>query len=427
MGMEKSVKLQRKAIDTTFDAVVAGGGLSGILAALAAARENKKVILIEKLGYLGGMATAGLISPFMNYCERNSQTVANAGLFSSLLKRMYDIGALETPTSRTFREQLLKIVLDKMLKESDVKVLLHAYLSAVNCENGTVRSVTVSTVSGDIEIRGKYFIDATGDGNLFALAGMEFYLRNGPEDFSQPMTTCFNVINADWDKFDLAKMNELYARYQSEGKIKNPRENILVFSSPIKHLMHFNTTRVVKKDPCDVEDLTEAEMIGREQVYEIFNFLKDHADGMQDIELINIADEIGVRESRRVRGLYQLTEEDLLSTRKFEDSVARGTYDIDIHNPNGTGTKIKHIPPNDYYTVPYRCLVPYKSKNLLVAGRAISSTHQAHSSVRVMPITSCIGEAAGIAAALACETGCEIKDVPVARLHAALDKYGGLY
>ena len=112
---------------------------------------------------------------------------------------------------------------------------------------------------------------------------------------------------------------------------------------------------------------------------------------------------------------------------KQGDSIARGTYDIDIHNPNGTGTVIKQIPPHDYYTVPYRCLVPCESKNLLVAGRAISSTHQAHSSVRVMPITSCIGEAAGIAAAIACETGCAVKDVPVGRLHAALDKYGGLY
>ena len=425
--MEKASTLKNKSFENTFDVVVVGGGLSGLFAAIAAARENKKVILIEKSGCLGGMATNGLINPFMNYCEHGSQKIANGGLFQLLLKKMYNAGAIVSLQSRTFREQILKCVLDEFAAQYGVKVLFHSYMYSVTSADGTIQSVCVGSVSGTFEIRGKYFIDATGDGNLFAFAGMKYYLRKGPKQYSQPMSTCFNLTEVDWKKFDNKKANELYRAFKAEGKIKNPRENILVFDSPIESLMHFNTTRIVKKNPCDVEDLTAAEIIGRKQIVEIYNFLKQNIDGFQKSELVCIANEVGVRESRRVKGLYKLTESDVLSARKFSDRIARGTYDVDIHNPTGEGTTIKHIPENDYYTVPYRSMIPEKSKNLLVAGRAICCSHEAHSSVRVMPITSCIGEAAGIAAALACEENVAVSEISIKKLHRKMDKYEILY
>jgi hypothetical protein len=313
---------------------------------------------------------------------------------------MYEIGAIKTPSSRTFKEQLLKLVLDEMVQSAGVQVLFHSYMSDVNVADGKINSVIISTVSGNIEIKGRCFIDASGDANLTAFAGFEYYLGRENDNLCQPMTTCFNLINVEWERFDHYQANQLYKKFQSEGKIKNFRENILIFDSPIKDLMHFNTTRIIKKNPCDVQDVTQAEFIGREQSYEMFKFLKENVAGFENSELIAIADEVGIRESRRIVGLYQLTEDDLLQTKKFDDSIARGTYDIDIHNPNGAGTTIKHIPDNDYYTIPYRSMLPVNAKNLIVAGRNICMTHVAHSSVRVMPITSCIGEAAGIAAAM---------------------------
>lgn len=425
--MEQTYKFTKKKIDTTFDVVVVGGGLSGVIASIASARLGKKVVLIEKYGFLGGMATAGLVSPFMTFHEGGSGKVVNAGIFRELLDKMYQAGALKYSYSQDYREQILKKVLDDMTIETGVKILFHSKLASVNKVGKKIQNITISTVSGNVDIYGKTFIDATGNGDLFAFSGEEFFLRSGPNDFSQPMTTCFNLIKVDWSKFDHKKANQLYNEYQSQGKIKNPRENILVFRSPIDDVMHLNTTRVIKKNPCDVEEITEAELIGREQTMEMYDFLKNNFECCKDSELITIADEIGIRESRRLLGLYVITEDDILSTKKFDDSIARGAYEVDIHNPDGSGTTIKFIPPNDYYTIPYRSLVPVDCDNLIVAGRCISCTHEAHSALRIMPICSSIGEAAGIASAIASETEIPFSKLDVKKVQEVLDKNGGLY
>ena len=155
-------------------------------------------------------------------------------------------------------------------------------------------------------------------------------MRSGPTEYSQPMTTNFNLINVDWSKFNRKEVNELYSKFQSEGKIKNPRENVLSMDSPIERLMHFNTTRIIKKDPCDVEDVSQSEIVARQQILECYEFLRNNFDCFKDSELIKIGDEIGIRESRRVVGKYIVNENDILSATKFEDSICRGTYDIDI-------------------------------------------------------------------------------------------------
>ncbi len=425
--MERTFKLEKKTLGENFDVVVVGGGLSGVMAAISAAREGKKVIVVEKYGFLGGMATAGLVMPFMGWFERGSNKPANAGLFLAMLKEMREMEITLPPSQNRYKEQLFKILLDKMVRRAGVKTLFHARLTDVCMQGKRIEKITVSTVSGNVDIVGKYFLDGTGNGDLFALAGLEFFLRKGPEEYSQPMTTCFNLYPVDWSKFDRAATNELYKKLQAEGKIKNPREDLLLFPSPIPHLMHFNTTRVIKKNPCDVEDMTEAEFIGREQTYEMYNFLKENFEAFKDSELIAIADEIGIRESRRIVGEYVLNEEDVLGVRKFEDSIARGTYAVDIHNPDGSGTVLKYVPDNEYYTIPYRSLLPKECDNLLVIGRAISSTHEAHAAIRIMPITSCIGEAAGIAAALAVDEGCACRDVDVKKMQALLTAYDALY
>ncbi len=425
--MEQTFKHQPKIIDTIFDVVIVGGGLSGVAAGIAASRLNKKVILIEKYGFLGGMATAGLVSPFMTFHEGGSGKRVNAGIFNELLTKMYEYGALKYSNSQDFREQILKKVLDDMVVEAGVKLLFHAKLSCVNKIGNSIKSITVSTVSGNVDIYGKTFIDATGNGDLFAFSGEEFFLRSGPSEFSQPMTTCFNMIKVDWEKFNHKEANSIYSKKQSEGEIKNPRENILVFRSPIEDVMHLNTTRIIKKNPCDVEDLTEAELLGREQTMEMYDFLKNNFECCRDSELITIADEIGIRESRRLLGHYVITEEDILSTKKFDDSIARGAYEVDIHNPDGSGTTIKLIPQNDYYTIPYRALIPVNCDNLITAGRCISCTHEAHSALRIMPICTCMGEAAGIAASIASSEDIAFIKVDAKKIQKHLDDNGGLY
>ena len=204
----------------------------------------------------------------------------------------------------------------------------------------------------------------------------------------------------------------------------NPRENILVFRTPISNVLHFNTTRVVKKNPTSPEDVTEAEILARKQVYEIYEFIKQHADGLENSFLMITAPEIGVRESRMIIGDYVLTEQDCRGCVKFEDAIAACNYDIDIHNPEGTGTSHYYFKDGEYYTIPYRSLIPRGVSNLLVAGRCISSDHGAQASYRIMPVVCCLGEAAGEAIGLLTKTKASVRDVDVKELQSRLKENG---
>ncbi len=190
--------------------------------------------------------------------------------------------------------------------------------------------------------------------------------------------------------------------------------------------MHMNTTRVVGLDPTNVKDVTQAEMILREQMLEMYNFMKENIAGMENCELISSAAEAGIRESRRIVGITQISAEDILGTKKHADSIARGAYEIDIHSPSGSGTFHAKLPDNDYYTIPYRALIPEAARNVIAAGRSISTTHEALASVRIMPITSCMGEAAGIAASMAFESNKDCRDIDVELLRSKIVSYGGL-
>jgi hypothetical protein len=418
--------ISQKRLDECYDLAVVGGGLAGVMTAVAAAREGKRVILLEKYGCLGGMATAGLVYPFMRHSERPSGKPANKGLYFRLLKEIYELGGSDGAESRHYKEEFMKIVLDRMTREAGVKVLFHAKLCEVEREERLIKSITVATVSGKLKIRARVFADTTGNADLCAFAGLPFEQGREEDGLCQPMTLCFRLGNVDWSRFDGKAATALYNELQAKGEIKNPREDILVFRSPVDNVMHMNTTRAVGYDPTDVESVTDAEMLLREQMLEMYRFMKNNVPGMEHCELLSSAFEAGIRESRRIVGLYRITAEDLLSAHKFDDSIARGTYQIDIHNPSGTGTVLRQIPPNDYYTIPYRALVPRDADNLIVAGRSVSSSHEALSAIRIMPITTCMGEAAGIAAALAIDGNCSLAQINVTDLQARITSCGGL-
>ena len=313
-----------------------------------------------------------------------------------------------------------------MVKEAGVKVLFHSLLSEVVRDGRTIKSITISTCQGNIKVTAPIFVDATGDADLTAFAGLDYKLGRESDGLCQPMTLCFRMTNVDKSRYDHNMANKLYREYRSKGIIKNPRGDILCFGYPISNIMHFNTTRIIGKNPVSVEDLTESEMTPREQMLEMVNFMKKNIPGMENAELCDSAAEIGIRESRRIVGLYTITEDDIIGVKKHDDRIARGTYEIDIHDPAGSGTYHRRVPDNDYYTIPYRALLPVGADNLIVGGRPISSTHEAHSSFRVMPIASCIGEAAGVAAALMRKNDCSSKDISVKALQDILTDNGAL-
>ncbi len=380
------------------DVVIAGGGPGGTAAALAAARNGARTALIERYGFLGGMATAGLVNPFMTY--RNDVEQIIRGIFDEILQDLARRGGLAT-NGTTFDEEVLKIVLDEKLAKAGVEVWLHSLLVDVRTEAGVVRAVPAGTRSGAVRFEAGVYVDGTGDGDLAARAGARVEQGREGDGLVQPMTLCFRMGGVETKRMPGRKeIAELYRAAKAAGEVDNPREDVLYFWTMHPGIVHFNTTRVVKRNPVDARDLTAAEIEGRRQAHEMAAFLKRRVSGFENAFLLNSATQIGVRESRRIVGKYLLTEEEVLAGQKFPDGIARGAYDVDIHNPDGSGTVIKRLAKGTSYEIPYRCLLPEGVENVLVASRCISATHAAHSSLRVMPIVAAIGEAAVTAAAL---------------------------
>ena len=403
-------------MDVSYDVVVVGGGPGGTAAALASARNGAKTALIERYGFLGGMATAGLVNPFMTASNGKERIIR--GIFDELLRELSRRGGRldERQVCATFDEEVLKVILDDKLTEAGVELWLHSLLTDVERVGGDVSRVTAATRSGPVIFNATVYVDGTGDGDLAARAGA-IVEQGRPEDgLVQPMTLCFRMGGVDVERMpSRAEINGLYAVAREAGEVQNPRDNVLYFWNVHPGIVHFNTTRVVKRNPVDARDLTAAELEGRRQAHQTAAFMRKHVSGFEHAYLLTCATQIGVRESRRIIGNYVLTEEDVLGGRKFDDGIARGAYDVDVHSPDGAGTVIKHLKPGTSYEIPYRCLVPERVENLLIAGRCISATHVAHSSLRVMPIVTAIGEAAGTAAAL-----CVWDQVPPAKLDAQL-------
>lgn len=375
-----------------YNLIVVGGGLSGVASAIAAAREGLSVLLIERTGCLGGVMSNNMVYPFTRYWtgDGEDKKYLSQGIFADMVKRgkQYD----SSSTDEKFKSEYFKFVLDDMVTEAGVDVLFHASVYNVSNDGRKINSVDITTMSGVMTIEADFFVDASGDGNLFALAGCDYQLGRESDGLCQPMTTCFRICGVDIEKFrkDRKHLHELYKKYQTEGKIKNPREDILVFTDVGEGVLHFNTTRIVKYDPANVFDVSNAEIEARRQVYEIVKLLKENSDAFENSTLISIASEIGVRESRKLKGVHILTK-NLVA---FEDAIALGNYDIDIHNPEGSGTSHYYFKSGEYYTIPYRSLLPKEYDNMLVAGRCISTTHEAQASIRIMAICACLGEAA---------------------------------
>lgn len=418
-----------------YDVIVAGGGFAGVAAAISAARGGAKVLIIDKGNSFGGAAANCLVNPYMLYWtirpETKEKKVLAAGVFSQINQELNKFGATKpvNDTDLGFHEEYLKLVLNRMVLKEKIDILFNSYIHGCETEDGRIKSLTVANKSGNVVCSADVFIDCTGDADIAAMSGCPCRLGREEDHLCQPMTLCFRVVNVDMEQFkkDRQIMNSVYKKAQSEGKIKNIREDVLTFYTLIDGVIHFNSTRVVKKNPTDGRDVTLAEIEAREQVFELFDFLKENFASFKNAALMNTAAQIGVRESRMILGKYVLTQEDLLACRRFEDSIAVCNYDIDIHNPEGSGTSHYYFKPGEYYSIPYRCLVPNQITNLLVAGRCISSTHEAQASYRIMPICCCLGEAAGTAAALAVQSGnFDVEKVDIKTLQATLKANGAV-
>ncbi len=327
------------AISLTAEVVVCGGGPAGLCAAVAAAQEGADTLLIERYGFLGGMATAGLINPFMPYYTGGEQIIE--GLFQQIIDRLDAAGGWSHRQDEWARDafdpEIMKLVAQDMVEGAGVRLRLHTMVVDARSDNGHVGQVLLASKSGFERAEATIFIDATGDGDVAAGAGAQ-YEQGRPEDgLSQPMTLMFRMTGVDEERMpSREEINALYDEAKAAGDIDNPRENVLWFYTTRPGEIHFNTTRVIRRDGTSAADLTAAELEARRQVQQMVNFLTEKVPGFADAYLSATGTQIGVRESRRIIGEYVLTAEDVLGARKFADGIARGCYDIDIHNPSGT-------------------------------------------------------------------------------------------
>lgn len=414
-----------------YDLIVCGGGLSGVASAIQARRSGvKRVLLIERYGFLGGMSTAGLVNPFMPYWKQGVPPAQGGqlvfGFFEELLNELEKVGGLAANRC-TFDAECMKLVLQRLCLREKVEVLLHTFVEQVQVQNGRLLAVRTASKSGVEYLAADAFIDCTGDADVASLCGVPCKKGRDEDGQCQPMTLSFRMAGVNRAAMPpREEINRLYDAAKARGEISNPRENVLYFETLQEDVVHFNTTRVILHDATDARSLTDAEMIAREQVWEMAAFLKKEVPGFEKAYLQMTAAQIGMRESRRIVGKYVLTGSDVLSQARFDDAVCRFAYEIDIHNPTGTGTVNRALPVGGYYEIPYRCLVPERIDNLLVAGRPVSADHAAHSSLRVMPACVALGQAAGLAAAGQLRRGAPFAELDGVELSRRLTELGAL-
>ena len=416
-----------------YDVVVIGGGFAGVGAAIAAAREGKKVRLVEKYNALGGAAVYDLVTPFMRYWAwmddaKNEKLMLCGSIFSEVIEELDRQKAFWGDTKLIFNDEHLKIILNRMAIDAGVELLFGTQVVGVKMNGKKIEAVEISNVSGRSEIYADVFVDATGDANVATFAGFPFELGRKSDGLCQPMTLSFRVYGVSREEYFAIKdeVNRLYAGFKKQGKLTNPRDDVLVLTSAVPNMLQFNSTRVIRLDPTNIEDVTKAEIEAREQVFELYNFLRENFEPFKRSALVSTGIQIGVRESRRIVGEYTVDSDELVACTKFEDGIAACCYAMDMHSPDGGGTTLHHFGTVEYSTIPYRCLVPKESENRLVAGRCISVTHEALASLRVMPTVCTMGEAAGVAAAMACDEGVNVGKINVDRLREKLKNKGNV-
>jgi FAD dependent oxidoreductase len=400
------------------DVLVVGGGPAGIAAAACAARHGARTLLIERYGFLGGMGTAGGVTNFAGlYGKRDGETVQLVhGVVDELLERIERLGGLNAPQDglqgrirvRSYDIPAYKCAADQLLLAAGVRMLLHALLvGALRDEAGALQAAIVETKSGRGAIRARWFVDASGDADLAHHAGVPYELGDGHGDALYP-STMFRVGAVDADRA-LAAVGSFGAidalmraaadRYQfpREGAILRPQRN--------RSEWRVNVTQVANSqgravDATDAEQLSAGEVEGRRQVIEYLHFLRAEVPGFERCELIDIGTQLGVRETRRVKGAYQLSGNDVLSGARFDDSIGLNAWPIERHAAGRVEWAFPRDERNTWNQLPWRMLVPQGVRNLLVAGRCASMEHEGQSAARASGACFVMGQAAGTAATL---------------------------
>lgn len=442
------------------DVLVVGGGNAGCTAAIAAARLGARVRLVERYGFLGGTATAAMVAPWMTYHAGTADEAGRVtgGLAQEFVDRLVTMGGSPghlpdasdyVPTITPFDPEIHKWLLMAMCEEAGVQLLLHATFLTPLLEGSRMAGIRVQTVSGPRELLARRVIDCSADAVVAHAAGVPCEQGNR-DGLVQPMTMMFRLSHVDLDAMAdwlrdhpdqirtslppaqfsantltaVAGLWSLWEEARAAGEVDIPREVVSIFRGVHSDEVTVNMTRVTGLDPLDADDLTRAEVETRRQTMQLLRFFQQRVPGFARCRLAATPAQVGVRESRRIVGEYQLSGDDLLQARRFPDAVARSGYPIDIHNPKGAGTTTVRLPSGQTYEIPYRCLVPLGIDDLLVAGRCISVSHEALASTRLTPTIMTLGQAAGTAAVQSLQAQRAPRDIDTDALRASLTTQG---
>jgi glycine/D-amino acid oxidase-like deaminating enzyme len=439
------------SLDDSWDVIVVGGGPAGCAAATAAAREGARTLLLEATGVLGGMGTAGLVPWFCGY-DDGLQIVAR-GLADhvrfALRDRMPHLKLVmdENPlTSPSIDPEILKRIYDEMVTSSGAQVLFHSSLCAVEkTAGGTVSAIVVANKAGLSAYRAKVYVDCTGDGDLAAWAGAPFE-KGDKSGGLQPATHCFVISNIDEQALEKGPRIHFYDPESPIWKAMRSDKYPLIDElhtcnrKIAPRTFGFNTGHVFDVDNTDPASTTSALLRGRQMAAQYRDAFAEFHPAFAEAVLVATGSLLGVRETRRILGDYLLTVDDYRACRDFPDEICRNAYGIDVHvsrKENEALTKLsipelkewnknatRSLKPGESFGVPYRCLTPHGLKNVLVAGRCISTDRLAYGSIRIMACCLNTGEAAGIAAALAGAGSLDVHAVDAKVLRRKLKTYG---
>jgi len=420
--------------------VVAGAGIAGIAAAVKASSMGASVLLIEHYPFLGGMSSAGMVSPFMK--SHTGGIVLVKGVFFELEAGMLEMGGM---IDNGFYAWAFRATANSLLKEAGADIAFSSDVVEVSVKEKTIESITIAGRTGLQKVFASQFIDTTGDAQLIALGGFPWLKGDERTGKLQAMTLFFRMGGIDvertaeyskaysedflpWMDFNfnfekiisIAGFKGLIKKAQAEGRLPEEIEYVFFTTMASTGEGSFNTTNILGVDASSSENLTKAEQIGHRQVAMVVDFLQQEVPGFENAFLIDTAPQVGVRETRRAQADYMVTGQDILKGARFNDAVARGCYGIDIHGQPGEKSRMDELQEGQWYEIPLRSLLVTGAENLMVAGRCIGATREGHAALRIMPTSAATGEACGATAALAVKSGIKIRETDYVQIRQAL-------
>ncbi len=426
--MEKISYNRDLPVEGGWDVIVCGSGPAGICAAVSAARQGEKTLLLERYGALGGNLTLGNVTTVMG-------DISSGGLSKEI------DSLLNSPDSGTgIDRESAKLRLTRLVSDAGVAFRLQAPVIDVIHDEKMIRGLVVQTPEGPVCLQGKVYVDATGDGYVAAMAGAEVMYGRDGDGLVQPVSMMYtidginpeNTLTCCHEEHTTVMKNgveylQLCKDAEREGRLPKNVSIVRLYHTNVPGERLVNATQFNGCRTLKAEDIAQAETVLQQQLVQVNEFLRREVPGFEHIRVRASADTLGIRESRRIRGLYELTAEDLIAGRRFDDAVVNGAnFCIDIHNPSGGGQAEMEGCPHQAqpYDIPMRALQPSGVENLVLSGRCISGSHRAHASYRVMNIAMAIGQAAGCMASEAADRRCRVSELEPQAVRQRLVRQG---